>query len=68
MDPFVNLDIEKQKTLISFILENLEDYQILLILNENQYGDSLKLNFLRNNVKEFELVNVDDNVGVINYG
>ena len=68
MDPFVNLDTEKQNSIVSFILSNLENYQFLLILNENQYNDSLKLKFLRNHVNEFELVERDNNVEVINNG
>jgi len=68
MDPFVNLDAEKQNSIVSFILSNLENYQIFLILNENQYDDSLKLKFLRNNVNEFELVDIDNNVEVIDNG
>lgn len=64
MDPFVNLDIEKRESIISFLMENISNYQILLILNENQYDDSLKSKFLMNDVKEFDLIEVNGDVEV----
>ena len=62
MDPFVNLDTEKRNLIVSFILDTMDNSQILLILNENQYDDSLKVNFLRNNIDEYELTKVQDNI------
>lgn len=59
MDPFVNLDNEKKKELISFILNKQKLIQILLILNENQY-EYVKVNFLRNEVNEYSLTNINN--------
>ena len=68
MDPFVNLDAEKRDIIVSFILNNLENHQILLILNENQYDDSLKLKFIKNKVNELSLISVNGNVVGFNNG
>ena len=67
MDPFINLDDEKINKIISVILNKNFNNQILLILNNNQYSDLIKNRFLRNNVKEYELIEYNGNTEVFDY-
>ena len=68
MDPFVNMDSNKKDNLIKIILDKNFNNQILLVLNENQYDDKVKVNFLRNNAAEHMLINHGGNTEALYYG